>query len=286
MDTIHKLGALNLQRFAEGGAVGEGASVGDSQTGENSAEINSANPDAGENKQTANPDEELDRFFSENPDLKKANDKRTSKAVQGRVHQMKTANQKNEATLQKLMVRYGVDNIDALNEYLDSDDMFENLAAERGESPETLRELERLRVQEAIQKRSRAEYEREQAVNEQIQRWQDEADEIKKTYPGFDLETELQNPEFRSLITTKNPQYQISMEKAYRLIHHDELIKAAEDEAAAKFARSVNSRSSRPDENGLGNQSNVTMANDVHKLTKKDRAELAKRAARGEKIEF
>ncbi len=286
MEIKRELGALNIQFFAEGGAVGESASVGDSQTGDNNAEVNSNNPDAGDKKEPANAETELDRYFSEHPEHKKINDKRISKAVQGRVHQMKTANQKNEATLQKLMVRYGVDNIDALNEYLDSDEMFENLAAERGESPETMRELERLRVQEAIQNRSREEYEREKAVSEQVQKWQEEAEELKKTYPQFDLETELQNQEFRALITTKNPQYQISMEKAFEIVHHKELVQAAEDAAIAKFSRSVNARAARPDENGLGNQSNVNMASEVSKLTKKERANLAKRAARGERIEF
>ena len=291
METIHKLGAFNLQKFAEGGAVGEGASVGDSQTGENNAEVNSTNPDAGDNaSQMQNAedtaDKILDNFYKEHPEAKKEADKRTAKAVQGRVYQMKSSMQKNDALMQKLMVRYNAKDIDELSEVLDSDETFETLAAERGESPETMRELERLKVIEAMQNRSRAEYEREKAVNEQLERWKSEADEVKKVYPRFDLDAELENPEFRALITTKNPQYQISMEKAYRLIHHDELIKAAETEAAEKFSKSVSQRTQRPDENGLGNQNNVSMANDVHKLTKKERAELAKRAARGERISF
>ena len=278
METIHKLGALNIQLFADGGAVGEGASVGDSQTGENNAEVNSTNPDAGENQAE---EITLESIFEKHPELKKEVDKRTAKAVQGRVYQMKSSMQKNDALLQKLMVRYDVKDIDELSEFLDSDETFENLAAERGESPETMRELERLKVLEAMQNRSRAEYEREKAVNEQLERWKDEADEVKKVYPGFNLEAELENPEFGKLLKKSIP-----MEHAYKLLHHDELIKAAETEAAEKFSKSVSQRTQRPDENGLGNQNNVSMANDVHKLTKKERAELAKRAARGEKISF
>jgi hypothetical protein len=76
------------------------------------------------------------------------------------------------------------------------------------------------------------------------------------------------------------------MEHAYKVVHHDELIAAAEKSAAEKISKNVQSRAARPSENGLGNQSGVVVKSDVHKLTKKDRADLAKRAARGERIEF
>ena len=282
METIHKLGALNIQLFAEGGAVGEGASVGDSQTGDN-AEVNSANPDAGENaSQTeANTANDLDSFFKEHPEAKKEADRRTNKAVQGRLHQLKTAHQESDTFLQKLMVRHNVKSVKELNDIYDSDEMFENIAAERGEDPSTTRELERLRMIEfnAEQRNRQAEVERK--INETYTRWMEEAEPLKERYPDFDLNVELENNDFKKLLKSNIP-----MEHAYKLIHHDELIQAAEKAAAEKFSKSVNSRAMRPDENGLGNQSGVAVKNDVSKLTKKERAEFAKRAARGETINF
>jgi hypothetical protein len=281
-----ELGALNIQLFAEGGAVGEGASVGDSQTGENNAEVNGGNPDAGDNGASQNEgevsaDEILENFYKEHPEAKKEADKRTSKAVQSRVHQMNKAMQRNDAIVNKLLVRHGVDTIEELESVLDSDEAFESLAAERGENPETLRELERLKIIEKGVETSRRQAELDRKANETFNSWMQEAKPLKKLYPGFDLNAELQNPEFGKLL-----QRGIPMEHAYKLLHHDELIAAAEKSAAEKISKNVQSRAARPSENGLGNQSGVVVKSDVHKLTKKDRADLAKRAARGERIEF
>lgn len=279
METIHKLGALNIQRFADGGAVGEGASVGDSQTGENNAEVNSNNPDAGENVNTAEND--LDSFYKANPEAKKEADRRTSKAVQGRLHQMKASYKESDDFLNKLMVRHNVNSVKELSEIYDSDEVFENLAAERGENPETLRELEKLRMIERNVEAQRKREEIDRKTSEQYNNWMKEAEPLKESYPDFNLEAELANPEFGKLL-----QRGIPMDHAYKLLHHDELIKAAETAAAEKISKSVNSRSARPDENGLGNQSGMVVKNDVSKLTKKERAEFAKRAARGETIDF
>lgn len=279
-----ELGALNIQLFAEGGAVGEGASVGDSQTGENNAEVNGGNPDAGDNSSQngeVKADELLDNFYKEHPEAKKEADKRTSKVVKGRVYEMNKAMQKSDAVMQKLMVRYGVNDIDALNEALDSDEVFEALAAERGENPDTMRELENLKVLQRQVEHQRRQEELDRKANETFNSWMQEAEPLKERYPGFNLENELQNPEFGKLL-----QRGIPMEHAYKLLHHDELIAAAERSAAEKISKNVQSRAARPSENGLGNQSGVVVKSDVHKLTKKDRADLAKRAARGERIEF
>ncbi len=286
MEIKRELGALNIQLFAEGGAVGEGASVGNSQTGENNAEVNGGNPDAGDNGASQNGEVKadevtLDGIFEKYPELKKEADKRTAKAVQGRVYQMNKSLQKSDAVLQKLMVRHGVETLDDLDKVLDSDEAFEALAAERGENPETMRELERLKVIEKNMQMQRRQEEIERKADETYNGWMREAEPLKERYPGFDLNAELQNPEFGKLL-----QRGIPMEHAYKLLHHDELIKAAETAAAEKISKSVQSRAARPSENGLGNQSGVVVKNDVHKLTKKERAELAKRAARGERIEF
>jgi hypothetical protein len=281
-----ELGALNIQLFAEGGAVGEGAGVGDSQTGENNAEVNGGNPDAGDNGASQNGEVSadevtLDGIFEKYPELKKEADKRTNKAVQGRVHQMNKSMQKSDAVMQKLMVRYGVNDIDALNAVLDSDEVFEALAAERGENPDTMRELEKLKVYQRQMEFQKKQEELDRKANETYNGWMREAEPLKERYPDFNLENELQNPEFGKLL-----QRGIPMEHAYKLLHHDELIAAAEKSAAEKISKNVQSRAARPSENGLGNQSGVVVKSDVHKLTKKDRADLAKRAARGERIEF
>ena len=292
--------ALDIQKFAEGGAVGEGAAVGESQSGEKGAQVvygkqseenaqsaASSSPE-GENSAAENKDAQGEETFEE---LIKGKYKDAyTKSVQGvlgkRLAQERAKTKEANAIMQKLMVRYGVNDTQALSKALDSDEVIEAIAADRGESPETVRELERLRVIENEQKHANEMALAQRSADEQYNRWVQEAEEIKAVYPEFNLENELENPQFRALITTKNPQYQISMQDAYKLIHHEELVKAAEAVAAEKLSKSVNARAARPSENGLGNQSGIVVKNDVSKLTKKDRADIARRVARGEVIEF
>ncbi len=288
---------LNIQHFAEGGATGEGAEVGHPQSGENQvvygkqSEENAqtgVKPSTPEGKNGASEKNNAEPSFKELIEGKHKGD--FENAVQHiigkRLAQERAKTQKAVDVSQKLMARYGVNSIEDLNKVLDSDGMFESMAAEKGENPETLRELENLRLIANKYNDITRISEAEKRANEQIESWQNEANELRKIYPDFNLATELENPQFKSLISTKNPQYQISMQEAYKLVHMDEFIKAAEADAASKIAKSVNARTERPSENGLGNQSGVTIKDDVTKLSKKDRADIAKRAARGEKIEF
>ena len=291
---------LNLQRFAEGGATGEGAPSGQVQSGEaqvvygkqpvESVQNTPSSPPEGENSagKDNNTQKEAKPTFEE---LIKGEYKgEFNKAIDGvigrRLAQERAKTQGATDIVNKLMARHGVNSIEELNKVLDSDSVYEEIASKTGDNPQTLRELEKLRGIANNYNRFMQATEAERQANEQLLGWQREAEGMKELYPGFDLNAELENPQFRALISTKNPQYQISMEQAYKLIHHDELMKNAEKAAAEKLAKSVNARAARPDENGLGNQSGVTVKNDVSKLTKKDRAEIARRAARGERIEF
>ena len=290
---------LNLQRFAEGGATGEGAPSGQVQSGENTQVVYGKQPGdnapqgaasaAGEqgaegSAQNGAGEETFEELIKGK--YKKDFDKTMHNIVGRRLSAERAKTQESDAILQKLMVRHGVKSLSELNKALDDDSQYEAIAARTGENADTLREMERLRGIEFQWSRQQEQTEAQRRADEQLSRWQQEAEGMRELYPEFDLSKELENEQFRALISTKNPQYQISMADAYKLIHHDALIKAAEAEAASKLAKSVNARAARPSENGLGNQSGITVKNDVSKLTKKDRAEIARRVARGEKIEF
>jgi len=53
-----------------------------------------------------------------------------------------------------------------------------------------------------------------------------------------------------------------------------------------QMAAKIQSKASRPKENGTSSQSAVIVKNDVHSLSRAERAEIARRAARGESIKF
>lgn len=271
-------GSIDLQLFNDG-AGDAGGETGDAvstqpQTGENE---DADNPAAGDNAGNEESFEDLIRGK-----YRDEYNKSVQRVINRRFAAEKAANEKNENALMKLYARYGVDNPDALMEVLDSEDELLNRSAITGKSPDEIRELEQLRS--TALKFEMAE--KQKAAQVQYFRWSQEAAQVKELYPDFNLDVELQNPQFRALISTKNPQYAISMEKAYQIIHFNELQAAAQREAAEKVSQSVQARQARPDENALGARQSAEVKTDVGRLTKKERAEFARRAARGETITF
>lgn len=294
----NELRALNIQLFAEGsgdgaGAADTGAAVSQPQSGEakvvygKQPESADGTPSvAGEESGANNSDKKKSYEELIKGEFKSDYNKDVNHIVGKRIAQERERMRPLSELAEKLMVRYEAEDFEDLLKKIDDDSVFEAMSIEKGKDPEVLKELEGLRVfQNRMHNRMRMQ-EAEREADMQHDRWVQEAEEIKKTYPGFNLEDELQNPQFRSMITTKNPQYQISMLDAYKMLHHEELVKAAEEAALSKAAKSVSVNAARPSENGLGNQSGVIVKNDVSKLTKKERADIARRVARGERIEF
>lgn len=115
--------------------------------------------------------------------------------------------------------------------------------------------------------------------------WLREGDELKRTYPGFDLGTELHSPDFVRLMKSG-----VSLRAAYQATHMDELLggamQYAADKAAAAAAARMAERARRPAENGARPQAGAVFHTDVAKLSRAQREEIERRAARGERILF
>lgn len=289
----NKFMVLDIQRFADGGGAdgagtGEGAAIAQPQTGGDGV-INTAGSnasDAGEQNPTATTGEAetptLDSIFEKYPELKKEADKRTQKAVKDRLYRENKSMKPVNNIVDKLMVMHGAKSLEELDAKIDGS-MKEEFALKHGLDNELSDELINFRVSKLQNDRNRSYYESEMKAERQLKAWQKEADEVKGIYADFDLAAELENPDFVRLISA-DERYRMPMKQVYELIHHDELIKAAEKRAAVAYSRSVNANLARPGENGTGNQSAVSGISDVSKLTKKERADLAKRAAKGETI--
>ena len=196
--------------------------------------------------------------------------------------------------LDRLMRRYGVDeDVAELDKALKEDyEYWERVAEERGQTLEqylaeekkdrVIRDLERENEElRAIRQRQIG----EQQFKQQIDTWYKEADRVKEIYPSFDFKKEAQNPEFLSLLRHGN-----SVEHAYKVLHFDELTQNAARVAAqtadAQAQARIKQKASRPSENGTSSKTAVIVKNDVSNLTRKDRAEIARRVARGETIRF
>lgn len=202
------------------------------------------------------------------------------------IGELEAHKQQTQPILDALMQRYNVTDIAGLQKAIDNDnDYWTKAAEEAGMDVQAFKnykkmELERAALLKAEQYRNNA-----QKAQEQLKKWDDEAKALQEKFPNFDLSVEVQNSDFLSLIERKVP-----MEQAYRLIHMDELMSDAVQTATAttekKVVDNLRAKGARPAENGTASHSAFTVKDDVTKLTRADRAEIARQAARGKKIMF
>ena len=223
----------------------------------------------------------------------------TQKIVSKRVNDFKAMEEKMgklQPFMDALADKYNLssDDLDGLMKAIQGDrDFFTEAAAEAGmDSPETYREFrEAQRQLKATQDAQKRQQEAQEAarkrsfVEQKMKAWQDEATALKGKYPSFSFETDSANPQFMSMLRSG-----VSLEAAYRALHHDEIVAGAVDNAKAQTEKAlvdnIRAKGSRPAENGTSGASTFTYKSDVSKLNKADRAEIAKRVARGEIIEF
>ena len=169
---------------------------------------------------------------------------------------------------------------------IEDDNSFWQEAAEaQGLTVEQYKANMKLQRENAEYKAAEARRMGEQAAQQQFAQWMRDAEGVKAVYPSFDLQSEMQNNHFRDLLKKG-----VSMQQAFELLHMDEIrdatARSAAKTASEQMAANIKARASRPSENGTSSKSAVIVKNDVSNLSKADRAEIARRAQRGEKIKF
>ena len=173
----------------------------------------------------------------------------------------------------------------ALQNAINNDNsLYEKEAFERGMSVEDLKQMKALeRENMAFRQREEA-MARQNAGRQQYEQLMADAQNVKNVYPAFDLDTEMQNPDFGRLAAVGIP-----LRTAYEVVHRDEIMGTAMQYATQKtqeaMSKSIQSGMRRPAENGMSSSAASAPANiDPTKFTKKDFAEMRMRAERGEKI--
>ncbi|MFR8917956.1 MAG: hypothetical protein ACLVGP_10620 [Oscillospiraceae bacterium] len=185
-----------------------------------------------------------------------------------------------------LMQRYhiGDGDIDKLTAAVENDDAYWSEAAEEaGMSVEQYKQFQKLQRDNAALLKAQRMRQGEEAAQRQLQRWYGEAEQVKSLYPSFDLNAEVKDQRFLSMLKAGVP-----VQHAYEVIHMEE-IKAgvAQMQAQAtekQVVAGIRAKGARPQENGTSAQSAFTVKDDPSKWSKKDRAEVARRVARGETI--
>lgn len=164
------------------------------------------------------------------------------------------------------------------------------MAAQRGISVKTAREMDRMegQLQRANAEKQQAEQLRLAAEHQQRAaavraRWEAEAAKLKNSYPDFELDEVLNNPAVADMIRRG-----VGLEAAYRAAYFDRLMENQTARTAKQVeqgvATRIQQRSQRPAENGTHPGGAAEMKVDVAHMTRQQRKELARRAQRGERI--
>ena len=189
------------------------------------------------------------------------------------------------------------DNLAALTEAVKNgkvknDEYYETLAAERGISVKTAREMDRMEseLQRANAEKQRAEQIRQAAEHQQRAaavraQWEAEAAQLKVKYPAFELDEVLNNPSVADMIRRG-----IGLEAAYRAAYFDHIMQQATAQTAQKVeqgvAARIQQRAGRPGENGTRPGGAAQTHTDVNALTRKEREPLERAALRGQVVTF
>ena len=223
-----------------------------------------------------------------------------SKMMRARVKEGQAAQEKLDKltpALELLSQHLGIDMTDAAN--LDIDKFtevvaketrfYEKKADELGVSEEMARHIDTLERQQAQRERMDQKSAEEQRMQEHFMKLQQQGEELKKTFPGFDLQTELQNPTFMRMTS---PGVNLSVADAYYAVHREEIQKASMQVAAQtvseKLSNSIQAGKMRPVENGAQTQPASMSTFDYRNMTREQRESLKRQiysaAARGEKL--
>lgn len=307
---------LNLQLFAEGAGTAEGSSAGEgtlSEVGATEGVEKTTKKGKGNSLQDVVYGKQEEEFIagSENEtdenskpsrisfdelikgEYKKDFEEKTQNIINKRFKETKSLQEtlkSHDNIFNMLADKYGIDarDINSLTKAIEEDDSFyENEAIEKGLTVKQLKEIKNLERQNR-QYRESEEMQRRKENSERIYNgWMQEAEQLKAKYglENFSLEAEVENPDFVNLLSNG-----ISLESAYKAIHMDDMLSGAMFTTAKtvkeQMSNSIQSRQSRPTENGINTQSSKTFKTDVNSLTKKDRDEIERRVMRGAIISF
>ena len=181
-------------------------------------------------------------------------------------------NAKYKGILDTVAYKYGVDTnaenfLEVLSQKIDEDDSYyENYALEHNISTDEARRvvtMERKVAQIEAQKEQEA---KQEQMRQQIMTLRQNAEKTKAQFPGFDLDTEMQNEKFRRLCAVNNG----DTTSAYMACHWNEILPAtvqmASRQIQAQTANAVASNKARPTENGISSQAPSVVQNDFSNM--------------------
>jgi hypothetical protein len=194
------------------------------------------------------------------------------------------------AIMAELGKKYQLDPKDVKGIYTkmtDDLDQYREEADKLGYTPEAVRSMHKMAREVEQAKENEKLAVEELGRREHFLNLAKQGEELKKTFPSFDLMEELKNPRFLRM-TSQN--VGISVKDAFYAIHGEEIQKQTmqytAQQAGQRIAASVQAGASRPVENGMQRQNPVNMGVDIAHMDKKTREEYRRRINNGEYINF
>lgn len=219
------------------------------------------------------------------------------KMIQGRLRKAKGAEDslsKLGGALEVLARKYNMsmDNLDyaALGKAIEDDasvdeQFYKDLARKSGVTPDVAQQMDRQSRELERQRRQNETTAREMAMAQHFATLEQQAAELKKVYPDFDLREAMQDNRFARAVS---PGGGLSVEQAYTAFHYKEL-QAAREEIISRnlreeLAKSVQSNRSRPQELGTGGTAPSVASIDWRKATPEQKREMIARIHREGKV--
>ena len=187
--------------------------------------------------------------------------------------------------LQALMNKAGVDSVEELSQLvLDDDSLYEDAAEEAGMTVERYKEYKAL--QEEHDRREAEDQENQERAfwNDHFAKLTEQAEELRQTFPDFDLNQEMQNETFRRLTM---PGSGVSLEDAFYTIHRKELgpqiMAYGMNRARQQMGQTLQAQHSRPVEGAARSQGQLAadMKIDFSRMSRRERDEYRRRVHAG-----
>ena len=249
---IHAFDGDGAAASASGEASGDAASA---QVGNNGSANNGTNTASNETAEST-----FDDYVKAHKDEANEWFQKQFKRRHKDYKQLQERSKAADTVLNMLATKYGFEDardINAITEALQRDDfLYAQRAEENGRSIDEQREWDELERQNREYRAERARQEQQENMQKQVDKWYAESENLKQLFPSFDLEADLQNPEFTNMLRNGN-----SVQSAFYAIHGEEIAAGAMEYTASKVrqaaAQDFASRGKRPLEASIRGQASA-----------------------------
>ena len=182
---------------------------------------------------------------------------------------------------------YGIDDLNdisaVVNAYLNNEQRIADRATKNGMSIEQQKKFDELQNENSQLRQQQAFEQRAANTNALRAQWDSETQDIIENIDSdFSLDEAFENEEFYNAVVKQN----LPLKMAYFCAFQDRYNEMISAKAEKKVTDSIKARGQRVPENGSGSQATATSQVDVAKLTDKQLDEYARKALKGERIDF